>query len=83
MHQACNIESGAIVENNFHSFPLSRIDEDPPVISIEFFPTAHWLVGMGHDRGTSVQAAIADAVFQITGKRFRDLPLRQHDLAWG
>jgi isoquinoline 1-oxidoreductase beta subunit len=82
MHQACNIENGAIAENNFDRFALSRIDEDPPVINIEFFPTAHWLVGMGHDRGTSVQAAIADAVFQITGKRFRDLPLRQHDLTW-
>jgi isoquinoline 1-oxidoreductase beta subunit len=82
MHQACNIADGAIVENNFDRFPLSRIDEDPPQINIQFFPTAHWLVGMGHDRGTSVQAAIADAIFQITGKRFRDLPLRQHDLSW-
>jgi isoquinoline 1-oxidoreductase beta subunit len=83
MHQACNIENGAIAENNFDTFSLSRIDEDPPVINIQFFPTAHWLVGMGHDRGTSVQAALADAIFQITGKRFRDLPLRQHDLTWG
>jgi len=83
MHQACNIEGGAIVENNFDRFSLSRIDEDPPIINIQFFPTAHWLVGMGHDRGTSVQAAIADAIFQITGKRFRELPLRQHDLRWG
>ena len=83
MHQACNIENGAIVENNFDRFALSRIDEDPPTINIQFFPTAHWLVGMGHDRGTSVQAALADAIFQITGKRFRDLPLHQHDLGWG
>jgi isoquinoline 1-oxidoreductase beta subunit len=83
MHQACNVENGAIVENNFDSFSLSRIDEDPPVINIQFFPTEHWLVGMGHDRGTSVQAAIGDAVFQITGRRFRDLPFRQHDLSWG
>jgi isoquinoline 1-oxidoreductase beta subunit len=82
MHQACNIENGAIAETNFDAFPLSRIDEDPPVINIQFFPTAHWLVGMGHDRGTSVQSGIADAIHQITGKRFRDLPLRQHDLTW-
>jgi isoquinoline 1-oxidoreductase beta subunit len=82
MHQACNIDEGRIVENNFDTFPLSRIDEDPLEINIQFFPTAHWLVGMGHDRGTSAQSAIADAVFQITGKRFRDLPLRQHDLTW-
>ncbi len=82
MHQACNIEGGAIVENNFDTFPLSRIAEDPLEINIQFFPTAHWLVGMGHDRGTSVQAALADAIFQITGKRYRELPLRQHDLRW-
>jgi isoquinoline 1-oxidoreductase beta subunit len=83
MHQACNIENGAIVENNFDRFALSRIAEDPLTINIQFFPTGHWLVGMGHDRGTSVQAALADAVFQITGKRFRDLPLGQHDFRWG
>jgi hypothetical protein len=51
---------------------VSRIDEDPPEIDIGFFPTGHWLIGMGHDRATSVQSAIGDAIFQITGKRFRD-----------
>ena len=75
--------NGAIAENNFNKFSMARIAEDPLTINIQFFPTAHWLVGMGHDRGTSVQAAIANAVFEITGKRFRDLPLRQHDLSWG
>ena len=64
MHQACNIEDGRIVENNFNTFSLSRIDEDPLTINIRFFETGHWLVGMGHDRGTSVQAA----------HRRRDLP---------
>jgi isoquinoline 1-oxidoreductase beta subunit len=82
MHQACNVVDGRIDENNFHRFPLSRIDEDPLQINIRFFESGHWLVGMGHDRGTSVQSAIGDAVFQITGKRFRDLPYRTHDLSW-
>jgi isoquinoline 1-oxidoreductase beta subunit len=82
MHQANNIADGRIVENNFHTFSLSRIDEDPPEIDIRFFPTEHWLLGMGHDRATSVQSAIGDAVFQITGKRFRDLPYSRHDLSW-
>jgi isoquinoline 1-oxidoreductase beta subunit len=82
MHQECNIDQGRIVENNFNRFPLSRIDEDPPEINIRFFPTGHWLLGMGHDRATSVQSAIGDAIFQITGKRFRDLPFGKHDLTW-
>jgi isoquinoline 1-oxidoreductase beta subunit len=83
MHQACNVVHGRIDENNFHRFSLSRIDEDPLQINIQFFESGHWLVGMGHDRGTSVQSAIGDAVFQITGKRFRDLPFGKHDLRWG
>jgi isoquinoline 1-oxidoreductase subunit beta len=83
MHQACTVADGRIVENNFDRFPLSRIDEDPLQINIRFFPTGHWLIGMGHDRGTSVQSAIGDAVFQVTGKRIRDLPFGKHDLRWG
>ena len=82
MHQACSIADGRIVENNFNTFPISRIDEDPPVINIRFFPTSHWLIGMGHDRATSVESAIGEAIFQITGKRLRDLPYSRHDLKW-
>jgi len=83
MHQANTVLGGRIVENNFHRFSVSRINEDPPDINIQFFETEHWMRGMGHDRATSVQSGIGDAIFQITGKRFRDLPFSQHDLSWG
>jgi isoquinoline 1-oxidoreductase beta subunit len=82
VHQATTIADGRVVENNFHTFPLSRIHEDPPEINIRFFSTGHWLIGMGHDRATSVQSAIGDVIFQVTGKRFRDLPYGKHDLTW-
>jgi isoquinoline 1-oxidoreductase beta subunit len=82
MYQATTIADGHVVENNFNKFPLSRISENPPEINIRFFPTQHWLIGMGHDRATSVQSAIGDAIFQITGKRVRDLPYSKHDLTW-
>ena len=82
MYQEVNVTEGRMAENNFDSFLLSRIKEDPPQINISFFKTGHWLDGMAHDRGTSLQSGIADAVFQITKKRYRDLPLRNHDLTW-
>src|SRR6202045_518544 len=82
MHQQSNVTEGRIAESNFDTFLLSRINEDPPEINITFFKTGHWLYGMGHDRSTSVQSGIADAIFQITGKRYRDLPFRNHDLTW-
>jgi isoquinoline 1-oxidoreductase beta subunit len=82
MYQECNVEGGRIVENNFDQFPLCRIGDNPPEINISFFKSEHWLDGMGHDRGVSLQATITDAIFQITGRRYRDLPLRQYDLSW-
>ncbi len=83
MYQECNVSEGRIVENNFDRFPLGRIGDNPPEINISFFKSEHWLDGMGHDRGVSLQSTIADAIFQITGRRYRDLPFRHHDLSWG
>ena len=74
MHQSNTIKDGRIVENNFNTFPLLRIDEDPTEINIRFFKSGHWLLGMGHDRATSVQSAIGDAVFQITGNASGSFP---------
>ena len=83
MHQAIHVEEGHIVENNFDRFPISRINEDPPQINIQFFKTNHWLAGMGHDQATSVQSALGDTIFQITGRRYRDLPFGEFGLGWG
>ncbi len=82
LYQECNVEEGRIVENNFDQFPLCRIGDNPPEINISFFKSEHWLDGMGHDRGVSLQSTITDAIYQITGRRYRDLPLRHYDLSW-
>ena len=83
MHQECNVTDGRIAENNFDTVPAVAHQRGPagdqhhassrPGIGCD---------GMGHDRATSVQSGIADAIFQITGKRYRDLPFRNHDLTW-
>src|SRR4026209_102896 len=78
MHQANTIKDGRIVENNFNAFALSRLDEDRPEIQIRVFKAGDGVLGMGRDLATSVQASIGDAIFQITGKRFRDLPYGGH-----
>ena len=82
MYQECHVTEGRIAESNFDTFLLSRLKEDPPQINISFFKTGHWLDGMGDDRGTSIQSAMGDAIFQVTGKRYRDLPFRNRDLTW-
>jgi isoquinoline 1-oxidoreductase beta subunit len=59
------------------------MSEYPRVVNIQFMKTDHWLYGLGEESIQHVAPAIANAVFRITGKRIRSLPLKDHDLSWG
>jgi isoquinoline 1-oxidoreductase beta subunit len=83
MHQAFTVKEGRMEQNNFHNFPVSRMKEYPREVSIRFFRTNHWLEGVGEEAMSQIPPAIVNAVFRVTGKRIRSLPLRKHDLSWG
>ncbi|MBI2188656.1 MAG: xanthine dehydrogenase family protein molybdopterin-binding subunit [Acidobacteria bacterium] len=82
MHQAFTVKDGRMEQNNFHDFPVSRMSEYPREVHIRFFRTNHWLEGVGEEAMSQIPPAIVNAVFRITGKRVRSLPLRKHDLRW-
>jgi CO/xanthine dehydrogenase Mo-binding subunit len=42
-----------------------------------------WISGVGEEAIPQMAPAIAQAVFKITGKRIRALPLGNHNLSWG
>jgi isoquinoline 1-oxidoreductase beta subunit len=69
-------------QNNYDTVKFSRIDEYPPKVNIRFFKTNHWLEGVGEECLQLVAPAIVNAVFKVTGKRIRHLPLKNHDLSW-
>jgi hypothetical protein len=58
--------------SNFNRF---RCRASPRIrrINIRFFPTGHWLIGMGHDRATSVHRRSATRSFR-SREAVRDLP---------
>ena len=82
MHQEFTVKDGRMEQSNFHNFPVSRMKEYPREVNIRFFRTNHWLEGVGEEAMAQIPPAIVNAVFRITGKRVRSLPLRKHDLSW-
>lgn len=83
MYQETTIRDGRPLQVNFDTFPVSRINEYPKDVNIQFFKTKRWITGAGEEAIPQVSPAICNAVFEITGKRIRSLPLKNHDLSWG
>jgi isoquinoline 1-oxidoreductase beta subunit len=83
MYQATTPKEGRAVERNFDTFRVSRIDEYPTQVNLAFFKTKRWITGAGEEAIPQIPPAICNAVFKITGKRFRSIPLKNHDLSWG
>jgi isoquinoline 1-oxidoreductase beta subunit len=82
MYQATTLRDGRAVERNFDAFPVSRINEYPKQVNIQFFKSKRWITGAGEEAIPQIPPAICNAVFKITGKRFRSIPLKDHDLSW-
>ena len=83
MYQATTLKDGRAVERNFDAFNVSRINEYPKQVNIQFFKSKRWITGAGEEAIPTIPPAICNAVFKITGKRFRSIPLKDHDLSWG
>jgi len=68
------VKDGRVEQDNFDSFPIPRITEVPP-IDVALMPSGAAPGGMGEVGVPLVAPAIANAVFALTGKRIRSLPL--------
>jgi isoquinoline 1-oxidoreductase beta subunit len=68
------VDGGKVVEGNFDSYPLLRIDETPE-IEIRIIPSGESPGGVGELGVPPVAPAVANALFAAQGTRFRTLPL--------
>jgi isoquinoline 1-oxidoreductase beta subunit len=57
--------------------------EYPREVNIEWIKTGKWIEGAGEEAIPTVTPAIYNAVYRVTGKRIRSVPLKNHDLSWG
>ncbi len=77
---AVEIENGAAKPSNFHEYPLPRMPMTPR-IHVEFVKTDNPPTGMGEPALPPVIPALANALFRLTGKRVRSLPIDRSQLA--
>jgi isoquinoline 1-oxidoreductase beta subunit len=76
---AITIKGGAVQQSNFHDYPMLRINE-MPVVEVHIMPSADPPGGVGEPGTPPIAPAVANAVFALTGKRIRKLPIRPADL---
>ncbi len=74
------IEKGRVVQGNFDSYEVMRM-EDMPKVETVMVPSGGFWGGVGEPTIAVATPAVMNAVFAATGKRIRSLPLKQHDLA--
>ena len=69
------IRDGRVEQTNFHDHAMPKL-ADSPSVTVEFIQSGAPLGGLGEPGVPPIAPAIANAVFAVTGKRLRTLPLR-------
>jgi isoquinoline 1-oxidoreductase beta subunit len=67
-------DKGAVLETNFGNYRFLRMKEAPLDIVVKFVPSEDPPTGLGEPALPPVAAALANALFAATGKRFRKMP---------
>jgi len=79
LHGECTVKDGRIEQSNFHDYRVIRMDEMPRVESI-VMPSGGFWGGVGEPTIAVATPAVLNAIYAATGKRIRELPLKNHDL---
>jgi isoquinoline 1-oxidoreductase beta subunit len=80
LHSGITYEKGRVMQSNFYDYDVVRSDNFPEnvVTHIVEHPFSVHSTGVGEPGVPPVAPAIANAVFNATGKRLRDLPMGEY-----
>ena len=76
-----SIANGAVQQSNFHDYPMVRMDDAPTIETHIINSDAPW-GGAGEPGTPGIAPALANAIFDATGTRIRQLPVSKYDLEY-
>ncbi|HXX31817.1 MAG TPA: xanthine dehydrogenase family protein molybdopterin-binding subunit, partial [Myxococcaceae bacterium] len=71
---ALTLKDGQVQQGNFHQYQVLRMSEMPKV-EVHIVRSKSKMGGIGEPATAPINAAVANAVFALTGQRLRSLPL--------
>lgn len=80
LYGECTVEGGQIAETNFDTYEVLRMAQMPEVETI-MLPSGGFWGGVGEPTIAVAAPAVLNALFAATGKRYRTMPLKNHELA--
>jgi isoquinoline 1-oxidoreductase subunit beta len=79
LYGECTLKDGRIEQTNFDTYNVLRMDEMPKVEAI-VMPSYDFWGGVGEPTIFVAAPAVLNAIFAATGKRIRNVPLKNIDL---
>ncbi len=78
LYSEITVKNGRVQQSNFDDYPVLRMDRMPK-IEVHLVKSTEKPTGVGEPGVPPLAAAVANALFALTGKRVRKLPIRMSE----